>query len=90
MRKIKGGSPPHAPAPGYRAKYKYRYYPSCNAYYDAYKKLYFSLEGPNWRISVSLPHTIQLGLVDNVSIEVVKVNPIDITKNTNANILKAN
>ena len=65
----KGGPPPHAPAHGYRAKYKYQYYPSCSVYYDAYRKLYFYLEGPNWRISASLPHTIQLGLVDYVSIE---------------------
>ena len=30
----KGGPPPHAPAHGYRAKYTYRYYPSCSVYYD--------------------------------------------------------
>jgi hypothetical protein len=65
----KGGPPPHAPAHGYRAKYKYRYYPSCSVYYDAYRKLYFYLEGPNWQISASLPHSIQLDLVDYVSIE---------------------
>ena len=65
----KGGPPPHAPAHGYRAKYKYRYYPSCSVYYDAYRKLYFYLEGPNWRVSASLPHAIQLGLGEHVSIE---------------------
>ena len=32
----KGGPPPHAPAHGYRAKHRYRYYPSCSQYgYDA-------------------------------------------------------
>jgi hypothetical protein len=66
----KGGPPPHAPAHGYRAKYKYRYYPSCNVYYDAYRKLYFYLEGPDWHISASLPHAIQVGLGDYVSIEI--------------------
>ena len=65
----KGGPPPHAPAHGYRAKYKYWYYPSCSVYYDAYRKLYFYLEGPNWQISASLPHAIQLGLGGHVSIE---------------------
>jgi hypothetical protein len=65
----KGGPPPHAPAHGYRSKYKYRYYPSCNVYYDAYRKLYFYLEGPDWHISASLPHAIQVGLGDYVSIE---------------------
>jgi len=57
----KGGPPPHAPAHGYRAKYKYRYYPACSVYYDTYRQLYFYLEGPNWRIAASLPHSIQLG-----------------------------
>jgi hypothetical protein len=65
----KGGPPPHAPAHGYRAKYKYRYYPSCSVYYDAYRQLYFYLEGPGWRVSASLPQAIQLGLGDHVSIE---------------------
>ena len=65
----KGGPPPHAPAHGYRAKYTYRYYPSCSVYYDTYRKLYFYLEGPNWRFSASLPHAIQVRLGDHVSIE---------------------
>ena len=65
----KKGPPPHAPAHGYRAKYKYRYYPSCSVYYDTYRNLYFYLEGPYWRISASLPHSIQVGLGDHVNIE---------------------
>ena len=65
----KGGPPPHAPAHGYRAKYKYRYYPACSVYFDTNRNLYFYLEGPNWRISASLPHAIQVGLGDHVSIE---------------------
>jgi len=65
----KGGPPPHAPAHGYRAKYNYRYYPSCSVYYDDYRKLYFYLEGPNWQIAASLPHSIQLGSGGFVSIE---------------------
>jgi len=60
----------HAPAHGYRAKYKYRYYPACSVYYDANRKLYFYLEGPNWRISASLPRAIQVGLGDHVNIEI--------------------
>lgn len=66
----KKGPPSHAPAHGYRAKYKYRYYPACSVYYDAYRKLYFYLEGPNWRISASLPHAIQVGLGGHVNIEI--------------------
>jgi hypothetical protein len=71
----KGGPPPHAPAHGYRAKYKYRYYPACSVYYDDYRKLYFYLEGPNWRIAASLPHSIQLGSGGCVSIEMDSDKP---------------
>ena len=71
----KGGPPPHAPAHGYRAKYKYRYYPSCSVYYDDYRKLYFYLEGPNWRIAASLPNSIQLGSSRYVSIEMDSDKP---------------
>jgi hypothetical protein len=63
------GPPSHAPAHGYRAKYRYQYYPDCSVYYDAFRKLYFYLEGPNWRISASLPHAIQVELGDHVYIE---------------------
>jgi len=68
-RAEKGGPPPHAPAHGYRAKYTYRYYPSCSVYYDTYRRLYFYLQGPNWQISASLPQGLQLSLGSYVSIE---------------------
>ncbi|MBW2603500.1 MAG: hypothetical protein JRE28_04175 [Deltaproteobacteria bacterium] len=69
------GPPPHAPAHGYRAKHRYRYYPACSVYYDDYRKLYFYLEGPNWRISASLPHAIQVRLGDHVNIEIESDKP---------------
>jgi hypothetical protein len=71
----KGGPPPHAPAHGYRAKYNYQYYPSCSVYYDIHRKLYFYLEGSNWRIGASLPHSIQLGSGGFVSIEMDSDRP---------------
>lgn len=65
----KHGPPPHAPAHGYRAKYKYRYYPDYSVYYDAHDQLYFYLEGSNWRVSASLPHALQVDLGGYVFIE---------------------
>lgn len=65
----KGGPPPHAPAHGYRAKYQYRYYPSCSVYYDAGRKIYFYLNGENWRVSASLPNNLRIRLGDFVGIE---------------------
>jgi len=71
----KNGPPPHAPAYGYRAKYNYRYYPASSVYYDTNRSLYFYLEGPNWRISASLPRAIQVGLGDHVVLEMEADKP---------------
>ena len=71
----KNGPPPHAPAHGYRAKYKYRYYPVSSVYYDMNRSLYFYLEGPYWQISASLPHAIQVGLGDHVVLEMEADKP---------------
>jgi hypothetical protein len=65
----KSGPPPHAPAHGYRAKYAYRYYPSSCVYYDTGRKVYFYLEGDDWRASVSLPQHINLRLGDYVTMD---------------------
>lgn len=46
--KRKGGPPPWAPAHGYRAKQKYRYYPSHNVYHDPSTGIFWSLQGGIW------------------------------------------
>lgn len=68
-RAKKGGPPPHAPAHGYRAKHKYRYYPSSCVYFDVGRKVYFYIEGVSWRASASLPHHIRIRLGNYVNIE---------------------
>jgi hypothetical protein len=65
----KGGPPAHAPAHGYRAKHKYRYYPSRSVYYDTGRGVYFYLKGKNWEVGASLPSSLRVGLGDSVSIE---------------------
>ena len=70
-----GGPPPHAPAHGYRAKYTYHYYPSASVYFDAYRNVYFYLEGDNWRMSVSLPQNLRFQLGDHVTIEMDSDKP---------------
>ena len=65
----KKGPPAHAPAHGYRAKHKYRYYPSRSVYFDTGRGLYFYLKGDNWEVGASLPSSIRVGLGDSVSIE---------------------
>ena len=49
------GPPKHAPAYGYQKKYRYRYYPDCEVYYDLGRKLYFYYNSGWWKMSVELP-----------------------------------
>lgn len=63
------GPPPHAPAWGYRAKYRYRYYPDAFVYFDIDRKIYFYLEGSNWKVSASLPSYYKSRLENYVVIE---------------------
>jgi hypothetical protein len=73
--KIKGqykhqrGPAAHAPAHGYRAKYKYHYYPRCKVYYDTAKGVYFYLKGPTWEVGITLPSHLQKDLRKFVSLE---------------------
>jgi len=64
----KGGPPPWAPAHGYRAKYKYRYYPSHHVYHDSERGLYFYYENGRWQVSVSLPSSIRIHADDYVTL----------------------
>lgn len=56
------GPPPWAPAHGYRAKYRYRYYPDDYVYYDGSRSLYFYYAGGGWRAAVALPSSIRIDL----------------------------
>ncbi|MFP5223553.1 MAG: hypothetical protein ACLGSA_14775 [Acidobacteriota bacterium] len=47
-KKPGGGPPPWAPAHGYRAKQKYRYYPRYNVYQDPASGLFFSFQAGAW------------------------------------------
>jgi hypothetical protein len=65
----KGGPPPWAPAHGYRAKYRYRYYPSFQVYFDLDRKLYFYLKGERWLVSARLPSGIHIEVANYVNVE---------------------
>ncbi len=73
--KKKGGPPPHAPAHGYRAKHKYRYYPSKKVYQDTERGLYFYLKGDKWEVGASLPLPLREGLGGSVSFELETDKP---------------
>ena len=71
----KGGPPPHAPAHGYRAKYRYKYYPRASVYYDYGRKIYFYIKGDRWEFGASLPSHIGVSLGDSVIIELYTDKP---------------
>jgi len=51
--------PPWAPAHGWRAKHHYTYYPRGEIYYAPESRLWFWLDGDNWRSGVRLPLEFQ-------------------------------
>jgi hypothetical protein len=65
----KKGPPAHAPAHGYRAKHKYRYYPDCKVYHDTDRGVYFYLKGDTWEVGASLPLPLKDSLGTSVSLE---------------------
>ena len=73
----KGGPPPWAPAHGYRAKYRYRYYPSFYVYFDLERRVYFYLEGGRWRVSARLPSGIHIEVANYVNIELDTGKPYE-------------
>jgi len=74
---MKGGPPPWAPAHGYRAKNRYRYYPSFYVYFDVGRRLYFYLEGDSWRVSAHLPSGIHIEVANYVNIELDTDKPYE-------------
>jgi hypothetical protein len=73
----KKGPPPWAPAHGYRAKHKYRYYPSHRVYYEEKRGVYFYYKDGEWRVSVSLPSSIRIDIGDYVTLEMGTDKPYE-------------
>lgn len=69
------GPPPWAPAHGYRAKHRYRYYPSSGVYYERARGTYFYYRDGRWRVSVSLPRGIRIDANDYVRIDMDSPRP---------------
>lgn len=71
----KGGPPPHAPAHGYRAKYRYHYYPSSEIYFDSGRGLYFYYSDKKWHASATLPLNLGSNLGGYVTIDMDSDKP---------------
>jgi hypothetical protein len=73
----KGGPPPWAPAHGYRAKHRYRYYSSSRVYYENERGIYFYYRNGEWHVSVSLPSSIQIDVNDYITLEMDNDKPYE-------------
>ncbi|MFC1896685.1 hypothetical protein ACFL0Q_08540 [Thermodesulfobacteriota bacterium] len=73
----KGGPPPWAPAHGYRAKYRYNYYPSSRVYLDSGRGIFFFYRNGDWRVSVSLPAYISVDFREYVTLEMDSERPYE-------------
>lgn len=67
--------PSHAPAHGYRAKHRYTYYPQREIYYAPESRLWFWLDGGDWRFGASLPGPYQQYTTGGISIELGSERP---------------
>ena len=75
-KKKAGGPPPWAPAHGYRAKYRYRYYPRQQVYYNTDEKRYFWIDAGVWKTGIRLPTGIKIG-GSGVTLEMDTPNPYE-------------
>lgn len=75
LEKDRGGPPDHAPAHGYRKKFRYRYYPDAYVYFDLDRGVYFYLDSNNWKKNSSLPYELKIRLGNGVEIEMDSESP---------------
>ena len=73
----RGGPPPWAPAHGYRAKFKYHYYPGHQVYFDPVRALYFWFSAGTWLSGPALPPAIVLPPTGFVTLGMDVPNPFE-------------
>jgi len=73
----KNGPPPHAPAYGYRARHRYRYYPANEVYYDTGRRIYFYIEDGAWIADALLPYQLRMSLGGYETVELYADTPYE-------------
>jgi hypothetical protein len=71
------GPPPWAPAHGFRRNRGYYYYPGTHVYYRPSDRMWFYLDGRDWRIGVNLPGHIHVDFDRAVSLTMETDRPYD-------------
>jgi hypothetical protein len=69
------GPPPWAPAHGYRRAHDYYYYPGYDVYYHPTDRVWFYLDGGNWRFGAQLPAAIRVDFGRAVALQLDSDRP---------------
>ena len=71
------GPPPWAPASGFRRNRDYYYYPAAGVYFRPADRVWFYLDGGNWRFGASLPSSIRIDFDRCVSLTMETDKPFE-------------
>lgn len=69
------GPPPWAPAHGARRKHNYYYYPGADVYFRPDDRMWFYLDGREWRLGASLPANLRVDFNRSVSLTMESDRP---------------
>jgi hypothetical protein len=69
------GPPPWAPAHGARRTHAFYYYPGTHVYFRPADRVWFYLEGREWRFGVSLPASVRIDFDRSVSLTMAAERP---------------
>jgi len=69
------GPPPWAPAHGLRRQREYYYYPGADVYFRPEDRVWFYLDGREWRFGVSLPTTVRVDFERSVALQMDAEKP---------------
>lgn len=69
------GPPPWAPAHGARRNHNYYYYPGAQVYFRPADRLWFYLDGREWRFGASLPANLRVDFDRSVSLTMESDRP---------------
>ncbi len=69
------GPPPWAPAHGFRRQHEYYYYPGADVYFRPADRVWFYLEGREWRFGASLPTSLRVDFDRSVSLKMESDRP---------------
>jgi hypothetical protein len=71
------GPPPWAPAHGFRRNRDYYYYPEAAVYFRPLDRVWFFLDGGNWRFGAQLPTTIRVDFERSVALTMESDKPFE-------------